>query len=61
MNYQNADAKFLNDMPKQFTRQDLLKATLGAGYSISKANQITEKALIIGQIERIKPGLFRKM
>lgn len=55
------DKQIIQELPESFTRQDLLKAVIDKGYSMSKAGQIIEKGVISGELERIKPGAFRKM
>ena len=59
--YGTTDADFLRAMPHHFTRQELLKKVVAAGYSLSKAGQIIERAIHAGTVERSRPGHFSKV
>ena len=53
--------KILDNLPKKFSRRELLSATVAAGYSQSKAAQIIELAELTGEVERIERGYYRKV
>ena len=59
--YGDSDAEFLREMPHHFTRKELLKTVIDAGYSLSKAGQIIERAVIEGTVQRSRPGHFSKV
>lgn len=55
-----ADTQILKKMPVVFTRQQLLRVTLSAGYSTSKASQILETERLAGRINRVGVGRYEK-
>ncbi|GAA3638995.1 hypothetical protein [Flavivirga jejuensis] len=52
---------FIKKIQKEFTRKDLLAVVVKNGYSIQTGDRIIEYGLLIGSIERIKKGHYKKI
>ena len=57
----NAAQKIIEQMPEQFTRQDVLKCAKEFGYSYSTANGVLDLMVYEDLAERIQTGLYRKL
>lgn len=56
----STDERLLKDLPEAFTRKQLMKEVLKNGFSQTKCEKIIERYVLTGEIERVKPGSFRK-
>ena len=52
--------RIIRELPKSFTRQDVLKLMTKRGYSVSYSNNILEQLVISDKAIRIKRGSYRK-
>lgn len=52
--------RIIRELPKSFTRQDVLKMMTKRGYSVSYSNNILEQLVISDKAIRIKRGSYRK-
>lgn len=57
----NAAEKIIEQMPEQFTRQDVLKSAKEFGYSYSTANAVLDRMVYEDLAERIQTGVYRKL
>lgn len=57
----NVAEKIIEEMPEQFTRQDVLKSAKEFGYSYATANAVLDRMVYEDMAERIQTGLYRKL
>jgi hypothetical protein len=57
----NAAQKIIQEMPEQFTRQDVLKCAKSFGYSYATANAVLDRMVYEDMAERVQTGLYQKL
>lgn len=51
----------INELPEEFGRQEVLRKVLKEGYSIGRADQLLNYGVLVGLVERVGRGKYRRV
>lgn len=51
----------ISELPEEFGRQEVLRKVLEEGYSIGRADQLLNYGVLVGLVERVGRGKYRRI